>query len=172
MSSRWQSVLFPFSYYIRTAPTCEPLIPVELWSCYFPAGNHHVYGLNTVHGVLEARILKWLAIPFSSGPRSVRPLHHDPPVLGCPAGMAWFHWVRQGCPVPSLHGKYMGKQWKQWKTLFGGARKSLQMVIAAMKLKDTCYLEEKLWPTSTAYWKVETSLCQQSSIESKLWFFQ
>ena len=24
-------------------------------------------------------------------------LHHDPPILGCPAGMAWFHWVRQGC---------------------------------------------------------------------------
>ena len=31
----------------------------------------------------------------------------------------------------------MGKQWKQWETLFGGAPKSLQMVIAAMKLKDT-----------------------------------
>ena len=30
---------------------------------------------------------------------------------------------------------------------FGGAPKSLQMVIAAMKLKDTYSLEEKLWPT-------------------------
>ena len=29
----------------------------------------------------------------------------------------------------------------------GGAPKSLQMVIAAMKLKDICSLEEKLWPT-------------------------
>ena len=28
--------------------------------------------------------------------------------------------------------------------LFGGAPKSLQMVTAAMKLKDTCSLEEKL----------------------------
>ena len=28
---------------------------------------------------------------------------------------------------------------------------SLQMVTAAMKLKDTCSLEEKLWQTSTAY---------------------
>ena len=27
------------------------------------------------------------------------------------------------------------------------APKSLQMVIAAMKLKDACFLEEKLWPT-------------------------
>ena len=30
--------------------------------------------------------------------------------------------------------------------LFSGAPKSLQMVIAAMKLKDACSLEEKLWP--------------------------
>ena len=30
--------------------------------------------------------------------------------------------------------------------IFGGAPKSLQMVTAAMKLKDACSLEEKLWP--------------------------
>ena len=29
---------------------------------------------------------------------------------------------------------------------FGGLQKSLQMVTAAMKLKDSCSLEEKLWP--------------------------
>ena len=40
--------------------------------------------------------------------------------------------------------KIMGKQWKQWLTLFWGAPKSLQMVIAAMKLKDAYSLEEKL----------------------------
>ena len=33
------------------------------------------------------------------------------------------------------------------ETLFWGAPKSLQMVIAAMKLKDTYSLEGKLWPT-------------------------
>ena len=38
----------------------------------------------------------------------------------------------------------MGKQWKQCQTLFWGAPKSLQMVIAAMKLKDAYSLEEKL----------------------------
>ena len=38
----------------------------------------------------------------------------------------------------------MGKQWKQCQTLFLGAPKSLQMVIAAMKLKDAYSLEEKL----------------------------
>ena len=38
----------------------------------------------------------------------------------------------------------MGKQWKQWQTLFWGAPKSLQMVAAAMNLEGTCSLEEKL----------------------------
>ena len=37
-----------------------------------------------------------------------------------------------------------GKQWKQCQTLFFWAPKSLQMVIAAMKLKDTYSVEEKL----------------------------
>ena len=36
---------------------------------------------------------------------------------------------------------------KQCQTLFFWAPKSLQMVAAAMKLKDTYSLEEKLWPT-------------------------
>ena len=41
---------------------------------------------HTVHGLLKSRILKWFAFPFSSGPYCVRPLHHDPPVLGGPTG--------------------------------------------------------------------------------------
>ena len=44
-----------------------------------------------------------------------------------------------------------GKQWKQCQTLFFWAPKSLQMVTAAMKLKDAYSLEEKLWPTQIAY---------------------
>ena len=40
-----------------------------------------------------------------------------------------------------------GKQRKQWQTLFFWAPKSLQMVTAAMKLKDAYSLEGKLWPT-------------------------
>ena len=35
----------------------------------------------------------------------------------------------------------MGKQWKQWQTLFLWAPKSLQMMTAAMKLKDTPWKE-------------------------------
>ena len=44
-------------------------------------------------------------------------------------------------PITSwqIHGETM-----ETKTLFFWAPKSLQMVTAAMKLKDTCSLEEKL----------------------------
>ena len=41
----------------------------------------------------------------------------------------------------------MEKQWKQCQTVWFWAPKSLQMVIAAMKLKDAYSLEGKLWPT-------------------------
>ena len=64
----------------------------------------------------------------------------------------WKSWLKaqhsenedHGIYFPSLHGKQMGKQWKQCQTLFFGAPKSLQMVIAAMKLKDAYSLEGKL----------------------------
>ena len=39
--------------------------------------------------------------------------------------------------------EHSGTQWKQYQTLFWGAPKSLQMVNAAMKLKDACSLEKK-----------------------------
>ena len=45
---------------------------------------------------------------------------------------------------PITSWKQMGKECKQCQTLFFGAPKSLQMVTAAMKLKDTYSLEGKL----------------------------
>ena len=45
---------------------------------------------------------------------------------------------------PITSWQILGKQWKQRETLFSWAPKSLQMVTAAMKLKDACSLEEKL----------------------------
>ena len=41
----------------------------------------------------------------------------------------------------------MEKQRQQWQTLFSWAPKSLQMVIEAMKLKETYTLVGKLWST-------------------------
>ena len=71
-----------------------PVISSSILGTYWPGEFLFQYPIilpfHIVHGVLKARILKWFSIPFSSGPHSVRPLHHDPPVLGCPVGMVSF----------------------------------------------------------------------------------
>ena len=51
-------------------------------------------------------------------------------------------------PITSWQIEGEAMETAQWQTLFSWAPKSLQMVIAAMKLKDACSLEEKLWETS------------------------
>ena len=61
----------------------------------------------------------------------------------------------------------MGKQWKQCQTLFLGAPKSLQMVIAAMKLKDAYSLEEKLWQTYIQVRKQQLELDMEQQTGSK-----
>ena len=48
---------------------------------------------------------------------------------------------------PMASWQIEGKKWKQWQILLSWAPNPLQMVTAAMKLKDTCSLEGKLWQT-------------------------
>ena len=48
-------------------------------------------------------------------------------------------------PIPSL--QIGGETMETVTDFLFWAPKSLQMVTVAMKLKDTCSLEEKLWPT-------------------------
>ena len=50
--------------------------PVAYWTSTHLGGGlifwcHIFLPFHTVHGVLEARILEWFAIPFSSGPRFI-----------------------------------------------------------------------------------------------------
>ena len=47
-------------------------------------------------------------------------------------------------PGPITSWEIDGETWKQCQTLFLGAPKSLQMMTAAIKLKDAYSLEEKL----------------------------
>ena len=57
--------LFPVAHWIPSDPG-----EIIFWCPIF-------LPFHTVHGVLEARTLKWLAIAFSSGPRLVRSLQYD-----------------------------------------------------------------------------------------------
>ena len=56
----------------------------------------------------------------------------------------------------------MEKHWQQWETLFWGAPKSLQMLTAAMELKDACSLGESYDQSRQHIKKAEILLCQQS----------
>ena len=67
----------------------SPLISSSILGTYQP--EKFILQCHTVfpfHTVLKARILKWLAIPCSSGPCFVRTLHHAPSVWVAPHGMA------------------------------------------------------------------------------------
>ena len=52
------------------------------WLSNSSSSNVNLVLFHTVHGVLQARILEWVAISFSSGPYVVRILHYDLSILG------------------------------------------------------------------------------------------
>ena len=65
--------------------------------------------------------------------------------------------IMASCPITSW--QIDGEQWKQWLTLFFWAPKSLQMVIAAMKLKDAYSLEESTpWRMLTPWTNLDSIL--------------
>ena len=49
--------------------------------------------------------------------------------------------------VPITSRQIEGEKWKEWQILFSWVPKSLQTMSIAIKLKDTCSLEGKLWKT-------------------------
>ena len=67
----------------------SPLFSSSILSTYWP--GQFIFHcpvfvpFHTVHGVVKARILKWFAIPSSSGPHFVRILHIDLSTLHGPA---------------------------------------------------------------------------------------
>ena len=73
---------------VKCLCTLSPLISSNIVGTYqlgeFIFHCHIFLPFLAVHGVLKARIVKWFAIPISSGPHSVRSLHHDLSVLGGP----------------------------------------------------------------------------------------
>ena len=81
-----------------------------------------------------------------------------------PTSVTTERWMDKEDVLYLHNGIVLSSQWKQCQTLFLGAPKSVQMVIAAVKLKDAYSLEGKLWPTWIAYLKAETLLCQQRSV--------
>ena len=144
-------IVFSLAPSLHSSGVISPLISSSIFDTYWP--EEFIFEcpiflpFHTVHGVLKARILKWLAIPFSSGPCSVRPLHHDPPILGCPAGMAWFHWVRQGCGPSVIRLTSFLWVWFQ----------------CVCPLMPSCNNYHLTWFSLTLAWGISSWLLQQST---------
>ena len=83
--------LHPFILSGVISPPISSSIIGHLLTCGVALSVPIILPFHTVHADLKARILKWIALPFSSGPHSVRPLHHDPPILGAP--QAWLSFI-------------------------------------------------------------------------------
>ena len=94
-------------------------VPLTVWKKNLTKGKHKVHFIaqgrwkmetlshHTVYGVLKAGILKWFAIPFSSGPHFVKTLHHDLSILDSPRAYgSKFHWVRQDCGPYDQFGQF------------------------------------------------------------------
>ena len=72
----WISLFLELFLYSSPVAYWAPTNPGEfLFQC------HIFLPFHTVHEVLKARIPKWFAIPFSSGPCFVLTLYHDPPMV-------------------------------------------------------------------------------------------
>ena len=119
---------------------CQPayLTYMQSTSCEMPGWMKHKLE-SRLPGEIAITSGKWYH-PYGRKQRSNKePLDES-------EGGKWKSWLKTHSTlekklrswhlVPSLHGKQMVKQWKQWEALFLGAPKSLQMVTAAMKLKD------------------------------------
>ena len=71
---------FHFSWSYFSALLQEYTGDLATWGVHLLVS--HILPFHTVHGVLKAKMLKWLAIPFSGGPHFVRTCHHDPAIFG------------------------------------------------------------------------------------------
>ena len=164
--------LFRCSDYININWLCYCLVtqscptPCDPKDCSLPG--------SSIHETLQARVLEWGAISFSrvsSQPRDRTQVSciagnaDDTTLMAESKEELKSLWMRikeesgkAGLKLSIQKAKIMssgsitsrqidGKKWKQWQTLFTWASKSQQIVTAAVKLKDACSLEEKLWQT-------------------------
>ena len=74
-------------------------------------------------------------------------------------------------PIPLLHGKYRGKSGSSDRFYFLGLQKSLWTMTVAIKVKRCLFLRRKVKTKLDSLLKNRDIICQQRSIQSKLWFF-
>ena len=90
----------------------------------------------TVHGILQARILEWVAFPFSRGSSQPRDQTQVSPI----AGGFFTNWGIREVQTEGGKGETVAD------FIFLGSKITADGD-CSHELKDACFLEEKLWQT-------------------------
>ena len=120
--------------------------------------NKHLSRANWKKHKLESRLLGEISITshMQMTPPLWQKVKGNKNLLDESERGEWKCWLKAQHSENEDHGiryhHFMANRWRNSGNsvrfyLGGGSPKSLQMVIAAMKLKDAYSLEEKLWPT-------------------------
>ena len=167
---RWLTTFPEFLWYYFSATDLIYILNSE--STDYPAPTVHKHCARSVGA---AKVNKALSFPWELPLGDRRPRPHPlcswmpvtqpwQPVFSVPLKpvfqkppinihhVSWSHGEREGCEDHGIWSHhFMGNRWRNSgnsvRLYFGGAPKSLQMVIAAMKLKGAYSLDGKLWPT-------------------------
>ena len=118
---------------------------------------HIFFPFHTAHGVLQARVLEWVAISSSRRPHLARTLHYDPFILGSHAQQdSQLHWVMQ---APSPQGC---DPWKGLKL----CRYQKQKRISWFELLEKVHRERR-----HLYWPWEGISASLGTILAKQWIW-
>ena len=141
------------------------ILPVVMYGCETWRIKIALYGHKEHQRIDASELWCWrrlLRVPWTARRSNQSVLKHinlqfikrtaaeaEAPILWLPDTKSWLepqHLKNEDHGIQSHH--FMANRWRNKGNsdrLFSWALKSLQMVTAAIKLKDTCSLEEKLW---------------------------
>ena len=146
----WVLLLFALHGLVASLIAEHRLQAQRLWSCSMQAQGLWFTGLVALRQVEYSQARDWTCVPCSG--RQILELKsllmkvkEESENVGLKLSIQKTK-IMAYCPIISwqIDGETMetGTDF-----ILGGLQKSLQMVTAALKLKDACSLEEKLWPT-------------------------
>ena len=143
----WNWVVYPLSFSWNAGFLCVLVVTVH--------GLHRNFWRCPIYWGKFISVFKYLELMTRHHPYGRKWRGTQKPLDEGETG-EWKSWLKAQHSENEDHGirshhfmgnKWGNSEWKQCQTLFFWAPKSVQMVTAAMKLKDAYSLEGKLWPT-------------------------
>ena len=135
--------------YVKAASYCHPayLTYTQSTSCEMPGCMQHKLESRLL-GEISITSERWWHHPYAERDEELKSLLKNVKEESEKAGLKVnFQKTKIMASGPITSWQIDGETMETVRNFILGAPKSLQMVTAAMELKDACSLEEKLWPT-------------------------